>query len=177
LAGKTRNNIAALNASTGLATNWNPNADGWVNALVVSGATVYAGVVFQQIGGESRSCMAALDAATGVASSEDWSAGGSVNALTVSGTTLYAGGSFASIGGQPRNYIRSHRRGDGHCNRLEPERELPRQFLGRSRAQRSTLGAGSRASAGRTATASRPWTRRRAWPPLGTRARITPSAP
>jgi ubiquitin-protein ligase len=50
IGGADRNYIAALSASTGLATDWDPNANGGVCALAVSGATVYAGGAFTTIG-------------------------------------------------------------------------------------------------------------------------------
>jgi hypothetical protein len=48
--GQARNNLAALDATTGAATAWNPNVVGgvgpfgfsWVGALAVAGDTVYA---------------------------------------------------------------------------------------------------------------------------------------
>ena len=44
IGGQARNYIAALDATTGAATAWNPNASGYVvSALAVSGSTVYAG--------------------------------------------------------------------------------------------------------------------------------------
>ena len=43
IAAQPRNNIAALDATSGAATAWNPNANGVVRALAVSGGTVYAG--------------------------------------------------------------------------------------------------------------------------------------
>ena len=108
--GQTRNNIAALDAVSGAATAWNPYASGGyysavVNALVVTGGTVYAGGSFTNIGGRSRNYLAAIDAGTGIATAWDPNANGGVNALAVSGSTVYAGGGFTSIGGQPRRSI------------------------------------------------------------------------
>src|SRR5215210_4330962 len=40
---RARSNLAAVAADTGLARNWDPNADGPVNALAVSGDTIFAG--------------------------------------------------------------------------------------------------------------------------------------
>ncbi|MGA2507122.1 MAG: hypothetical protein ABSF80_06580 [Chitinispirillaceae bacterium] len=105
IGGATRNYIAALDATTGTATAWNPNAGLSVYALAVSGTTVYAGGGFDTIGGQPRNCIAALDATTGNATAWNPNAGGSVDALAVSGTSVYAGGGFTSIGGQPRNHI------------------------------------------------------------------------
>ena len=102
---QTRNRIAAIDAATGEATSWNPNANGAVYALAVSGTTVYAGGMFNAIGGQTRNNIAAIDATTGAATSWNPNANGIVYALAVSGTTVYAGGWFTSIGGQTRNYI------------------------------------------------------------------------
>jgi hypothetical protein len=100
--GQARLNIAALDAATGAATPWNPNADGIVLALAVSGSTVYAGGEFTGIGGHPRNRVAALDATTGVATAWNPNANGYINALAVNGSTVYAGGIFNSIGGQIR---------------------------------------------------------------------------
>src|SRR5262249_11687330 len=60
----TRNGLAKLNASTGaLDATWNPSvtgAAGEVKALVVSGAGLYVGGNFDQVGGQPRSDLALL---------------------------------------------------------------------------------------------------------------------
>jgi hypothetical protein len=110
----TRNYIAALDASTGTATAWDPNANNAVNALVINGSTVYAGGNFTTINGTTtRNYIAALDAITGTATAWDPNANNAVTALAVappisggSGSTVYAGGNFTTINGAtPRNYI------------------------------------------------------------------------
>ncbi len=103
-----RNNIAALDAATGVATAWNPNATRLVYTLAMSGGTVYAGGLMDSIGGQARTGVAALDAATGVATSWNPNASGNyqyVITLAVSGSTIYVGGGFTGIGGQPRKQI------------------------------------------------------------------------
>ena len=114
IGGQPRNNIAALDATTGSATAWNPNANGYgniyVNSLAVSGTTVYVGGLFDSIGGQLRSSMAALDATTGTALAWNPNPSGGcgycgVSILAVSGATVYAGGNFGYIGGQPRKYV------------------------------------------------------------------------
>ncbi len=52
--GQTRNRIAMLDGTTGLATAWNPNANNIVTAIVVDGSTIYAGGLFTSIGGSAR---------------------------------------------------------------------------------------------------------------------------
>jgi LPXTG-site transpeptidase (sortase) family protein len=105
IGGQWRNNIAALDATTGSATVWNPNANDTVRALAVSGSTVYAGGGFNNIGGQGRNHIAALDATTGLATAWNPNADDRVRALAVSGSTVYAGGDFNNIGGQGRNHI------------------------------------------------------------------------
>jgi trimeric autotransporter adhesin len=113
IGGQIRNNIAALDATTGLATTWNPNASGIsspnVRAIAVSDSTVYVGGVFTSIGGQTRNYIAALDATTGLATTWNPNAnfgGYNVYALAVSGSTVYAGGNFTRIGGVVRtNFV------------------------------------------------------------------------
>jgi trimeric autotransporter adhesin len=112
LGGKRRNCIAALDAHTGIATDWDPEAQYTVNALAVSGDLVYAGGFFTAIGGQPRNMIAALDAKTGLATAFDAQASGTrpneyvpwngVYSLAVRGKTLYVGGYFDHMGGQER---------------------------------------------------------------------------
>ena len=105
IGGQPRNSIAALDATTGTATSWDPNPDGDVYALAFSGATVYVGGSFDHIGGQPRNGVAALDATTGAAKGWNPNPDGSVFALAVSGSTVYAGGVFSSIGGRQRRGV------------------------------------------------------------------------
>jgi trimeric autotransporter adhesin len=102
-----RNRLAAVDATTGAATAWNPNANGPVLSLAVLGATVYAGGAFASLGGQSRDNLAALNAADGTLRSWDPDASGPVDALQLSGSTVYIGGEFngpdSINGSKPRN--------------------------------------------------------------------------
>ncbi|MFA6980350.1 MAG: hypothetical protein WC209_13600 [Ignavibacteriaceae bacterium] len=101
-----RNNLAALDATTGSVLPWNPNSGGSVYALALSGSTVYVGGSFSTIDGQTRNQIAALDASTGNATA--WNPNANlalVKSLAVSGSTVYAGGNFTQIGSTPRNYI------------------------------------------------------------------------
>src|SRR2546427_12849804 len=62
IGGQARNRIAALDATSGAATAWNPNANNVVYTLAVSGSTVYAGGGFTGIGGPARNRIAAIAA-------------------------------------------------------------------------------------------------------------------
>jgi len=76
----------------------------YVNALAVSGSTLYAGGNFTTAGGTAANYIAQWNGT-------NWSALGSgmdsyVSALAVSGSTLYAGGDFTTAGGDTNaNYI------------------------------------------------------------------------
>ena len=108
IGGKPRSGIAALDATTGDATAWNPSANNAVDAFAISGSTVYVGGAFTRIGGKTRHHIAALAASTGRATA--WNpdaqpADSDVGALAVSRSTVYAAGRFERIGGQPSDGI------------------------------------------------------------------------
>ncbi len=71
-----------------------------MNALAVSGSTVYVGGWFRSIGGEPRNGLAAIDLDGTV---RDWNPdpNGDVRAFAVKGSTLYVGGPFTRIDSQP----------------------------------------------------------------------------
>lgn len=103
----SRNYLAALDATTGaVAPGFNPNPNGFVDALSVAGTTLYAGGNFSgpnAIGGQSRGYAAALDTGTGAVQSWNPNLDGSVLAIATSGsgatTTIYVGGNFGHANG------------------------------------------------------------------------------
>jgi hypothetical protein len=103
--GVVRNNIARLNADRTLDTTWNPNANGDVKVLAVSGNTVYAGGFFTTIGGQIRFLLAALDGTTGLATSWNPDPIADIRAIIPAGPIVYVGGLFTKIGGLTRNRI------------------------------------------------------------------------
>jgi uncharacterized delta-60 repeat protein len=110
IGGQTRNNIARLDAMTGLADSFNPNANSFVYAIAVQAdGKILAGGNFNGancIGGQTRNYIARLDATTGAADSFDPNANNVVRSIAVQADgKILAGGLFAIIGGQPRNYI------------------------------------------------------------------------
>ena len=60
-----RNNLAAVDARTGALTAWDPNATGAVSSLTASGALVYAGGTFSNLGATPRTFLGALDLTPG----------------------------------------------------------------------------------------------------------------
>jgi hypothetical protein len=120
--GQPRNFIAALNATDGTATPWNPQANNIVNALALSGPLMYVGGNFTSIGGQDRNFIAALGLTDGLATAFDPNAfDGSVSALAVSGPLVYAGGIFHTIGGQSRSALAALNTADGSATAWNPD--------------------------------------------------------
>jgi hypothetical protein len=92
-----RNHVAAVDATTGVATAWNPNPDGWVEGLEVSGSTVYLAGEFESVGGQDRRNLAAVDATTGAATAWSPNSNGTAYTVAVADGTVYAGGLFSSV--------------------------------------------------------------------------------
>jgi uncharacterized delta-60 repeat protein len=107
IGGQTRNNIARLDAMTGLADSFNPDANGIVYAIAVQpDGKILVGGDLTNIGGQTRGRIARLDATTGLADSFDPNASLAVSTIAVqTDGKILAGGTFTSIGGQTRNYI------------------------------------------------------------------------
>ena len=105
IGGQTRNRIARLDATTGLADSFDPNANDFVFSIAVQAdGKILAGGFFNSIGGQTRNRIARLDATTGLADSFDPNANDNVNSIAVQADgKILAGGDFTSIGGQPRS--------------------------------------------------------------------------
>jgi hypothetical protein len=102
----TRNNVAAINATTGQLLPWNPNTDGEVYSLAALGSgQIGLGGVFTTVGGLRHHHVAVVDPVTGVPWREfTGSASGKVRALTVGPNGwLYLGGAITAANGVPRS--------------------------------------------------------------------------
>jgi uncharacterized delta-60 repeat protein len=75
IGGQTRNRIARLDATTGLADSFDPNANNFINSIAIQAdGKILAGGAFSganSIGGKARNYIARLDATTGLADSFD----------------------------------------------------------------------------------------------------------
>jgi hypothetical protein len=100
--GQKRNHVAAINPD-GTLNAWDPNANGTVDVILVSGSTIYIGGEFTTVGGQTRNHIAAVNTSAAV-SSWDPNANDTVSTFVLMGSTLYVGGDFVTIGGQSRNY-------------------------------------------------------------------------
>jgi trimeric autotransporter adhesin len=103
----------AVDATTGLATGWNPDPNQVVHALATSGTNVYIGGDFTSVGGQRIGILASVNSTTGHPTSWNPAPNGGVVALVMNAGTLYVGGSFhppmagppTSIGGQARRFL------------------------------------------------------------------------
>ena len=106
IGGQTRNFIARLDANTGAADSFDPNANDSVGSIAVQAdGKVLAGGGFTSIGGQTRNFIARLDPATGAADSFNPNANFGVFSIVVQvDGQILAGGFFTNIGGQTRNH-------------------------------------------------------------------------
>jgi PQQ-like domain len=102
----TRNRVAAFNISTGALLPWDPNASGTVQAIAVSGSTVFLGGSFTKVRGKGHQRLAAVDATTGtpIATFKP-TIDAEVLTLSLSGSDVYAGGMFTTINGATHDFI------------------------------------------------------------------------
>jgi len=132
IGGQTRYFIARLDAATGLADSFNPNATSGVNSIAVQGdGKILAGGYFNgtsSIGGQTRNRIARLDAATGLADSFNPNANSSVFTIAVQADgKILAGGFFNganSIGGATRNFIARLDPSTGLADSFDPHANL-----------------------------------------------------
>jgi hypothetical protein len=105
IGGQTRNIIARLDPTTGLADSCNPNANERIYSITVQadGKILVSGV-FTSIGGQTRNHIARLDATCMADPFFDPNANGNVQSIAVQADgKILAGGEFNNIGGQTRN--------------------------------------------------------------------------
>ncbi len=105
IGGHFRQQLAAIDLQTGIATSWQPDPDGPVTAIAPTPTQIFVAGGFQHIGNAPHNGLAAIDPTTGL--SLDWDANveGDINALASANGVLYLGGQFDEAGGQPRSNI------------------------------------------------------------------------
>jgi hypothetical protein len=120
---QTRTRLAALDATTGALTTWNPVISGTtavVSSLAATATEVYVGgTLFSTVGGLTRNGAFSVTSA-GAVSSWNPNANGSVNALAIDGSTIYLGGAFTTVGGTARNRVASVTSTAGALNAWNP---------------------------------------------------------
>jgi len=120
IGGQPRNRIARLDAATGLADSFDPDANAVVMAIAIQAdGKILVGGAFIGLGGQMRSRIARLDPSTGSADSFDPNPNNPVHSIVVQPDgKILVGGQFASIGGQTR----------GRIARLDPTTGLADSF-------------------------------------------------
>ncbi|GEM_PF-2041348 len=110
IGGTERNFLAALDAANGNLLEWDPKISAsssttdFIQALAVSGTTVYAGGKFST----PRNSIVAIDAVSGIplntwdANVQTGSGSGLVRAITIDGSVVYIGGTFDKVKSVPR---------------------------------------------------------------------------
>jgi uncharacterized delta-60 repeat protein len=125
IGGQTRNYIARLDATTGSADSFNPNANNLVRSIAVqSDGKILVGGFFTSIGGATRNRIARLDANSGIADTFDPNANGNVFSITIQpDDKILVGGAFNganSIGGATRNRMARLDASNGLADAFDP---------------------------------------------------------
>jgi hypothetical protein len=123
----TRNDLAAVDAITGTATaTFDPNVNAGINAMSLSGTTLYLGGGFTTVNGTTaRNHLAAVDITTGTATSWNPSADQTVYGLDISGADVGVGGTFVSVNPQARNNLAALDATTGQLTSWNPDADGP----------------------------------------------------
>jgi hypothetical protein len=127
IGGENRSCLAAVSASTGLATPWNPNVNNYVYAIAVHNGVIYAGGQFFLVGegfAQSRNYLAAFEDKLGGLLPWNPNPSSEVYALAISGESLYVGGRFRSIGRLPRRNIAAIKATTGEATNWAPDADV-----------------------------------------------------
>jgi len=111
--GQSRQNLAAVERTSGVLIPWNPGADGDVYCMLLHEGTLYIGGAFSQAAGLPRATLAALDPNSGAARPWAPSTNGFVFSMAIANGVMYVGGSFTQAGGQPRQNVAAFSLTDG----------------------------------------------------------------
>ena len=110
IGGAARSKIAAIDATTGIATSWNPGGAAGTNGTIIwgldsDGTSIYVGGDFTSINGTTRNEIAAINIASGALSSWNPNANSTVYWILYNpgDGLVYVGGQFSTIGGATRN--------------------------------------------------------------------------
>ena len=104
IGGQNRAYLAAVDATTGFATNWNPHAGDIVYSILPAFNSIYVAGDFFSMGGQTRMYFAALDN-SGAATSFDPSADNASRLVATNGTDILVGGFFGYVGGQNQSGV------------------------------------------------------------------------
>lgn len=104
LGGQPRYCLGAVDSVTGLSTAWDPQVDDLVDAMAMSGDTIYLGGWFSRVASSPRNFLAAVNTSGELL---DWGPDPDnvVQAMTVADGRLFIGGFFSHVSGQPRRVL------------------------------------------------------------------------
>lgn len=114
--GAERRNLAAVDATTAVASAWNVRAENQVAWVARDGATVLVGGVFTSVGGQPRTHLAAIDAQTRRVTAWKPRVSGThpeVRALAASDGRVFVGGYFANANSNRRAFLAAFTRDTG----------------------------------------------------------------
>lgn len=123
IGGASRGGLAALDATTGLATSFDPgDLDDNATKFLKSGNTLYVGGDFTDVGGTTRNHLAAFDVTDSSLTSWDPNVDDRVFAIEFSDTsTMYVGGNYTSVGGNPRSSLAEVDLSTGNVTSWDPD--------------------------------------------------------
>lgn len=126
IGGQVWNYLAAVDGNSGAPFAWNPDPDGIVRAMLVTGGLtandpikVYASGDFNRLGAQTRHRLGAVND-SGLATGWVPSVGGSVFTLASANNLIYLGGGFTTVDGQPRTNLASVDPGTGGVSGWDP---------------------------------------------------------
>jgi len=125
MGGATRNNVAAVDAGTGVATSWDPNTNGIVRTMLLRSGGIVLGGDFTTVGGVGRNHIAMVDGSAGAVMSWNPDAADTVKALDTYGGTVFAGGSFSRVSNYPHAFFAGISDGTVTAVESEPAPEHP----------------------------------------------------
>jgi uncharacterized repeat protein (TIGR01451 family) len=102
---QTRNNLAAIDLSSGLLTDWNPDVSGKVNTFFIRNNTIYIGGKFWQVGLHRRDNIASINLNTGQPTSWEPSIEDEVYVIEFHNNIIYVGGVFRWSNGKQQGRL------------------------------------------------------------------------
>ncbi len=117
--GSPRRFLARVLADGGLSA-WNPKPNAPVEAMCLSGDTLYVGGSFTACDGTARHYGAAFDVRTGRLTDWDPAANAAITAIATDGTVVYVGGQFSALDTLQRANLGAVDRGTGAATDWNP---------------------------------------------------------
>jgi trimeric autotransporter adhesin len=105
LGGLACKNLGAVDVSTGIARNWDPQANSTVRTLAFHDSTLYVGGAFTTIAGQTRNRAAAFDVTTGQLTAWQPNFDDDVYCFAMGADQIYVAGDFIWVNGAIRDHV------------------------------------------------------------------------